>query len=366
MIVTSEIKTYGWNDQLQTEFQPFADRGLIPGRVIVQQRSHYRLMTDLGELAADMAGRFAHGAGEAGLPVTGDWVACAPRPRESAATIQALLPRSSLFIRKAAGPSQSAQAVAANVDLALLVASLNADLNPRRLERYLAMAWESQVEPMVLLTKADTCTDIETPLAAIRAVAVGAEVHAVSALTGFGMAAVVARLAPGHTAVLLGSSGAGKSTLVNALAGEALMATAAIREGDAHGRHTTTHRELILLPSGALLLDTPGMRELGLWDAQAGLAATFADLETEIDALALDCRFRDCGHQAEPGCAVRRAVEAGRLDSERWQSWIKLKRELAHLVRREDPVAKAAHRKHWIGINKAQRARRRHREQDED
>ncbi|HEX5378879.1 MAG TPA: ribosome small subunit-dependent GTPase A [Phenylobacterium sp.] len=366
MIPSPGLQAYGWSDALQRQFQPHAARGLIPGRVVVQQRGLYRLATDQGELSAEVSGRFVHEAGEAGFPVAGDWAACAARPQEGAATIHALLPRSSLFVRKASGPGQAAQAVAANVDVALLVASLNADLNPRRLERYLAVAWESGAQPVVVLTKADACPDVEAAVARIEAVAVGVEVHAVSAVTGQGLEGVAALLAPGRTAVLLGSSGVGKSTLVNALAGTELMAVGEIRQDDERGRHTTTHRELIRLPSGALMLDTPGMRELGLWDAEAGLAATFADVEREIEALSAQCRYRNCGHRKEPGCAVREAVEDGRLDEGRWKSWVKLQRELAHLDRREDPVAAQAHRKHWIGISKANRAemRRRNREQE--
>ena len=361
------IQSYGWSDRLHDAFTPFAASGLSSGRVTQQHRGLYRLATDFGELAAEVTGRFAHETHETGFPVTGDWVACATRADEGAATIHHLLPRSSLFVRKAAGPGQpQAQAVAANADVALLVASLNTDLNPRRLERYLAAAWESGAKPVVVLTKADACDDVEGALEEIGSIAIGAEVLAVSALTGQGMGALTGLLKPGETAVLLGSSGAGKSTLVNALAGQDLMATQAIREDDARGRHTTTHRELILTASGILLLDTPGMRELGLWDAEAGLSATFGDLEREIAALAQGCRYRDCQHRAEPGCAVREALEAGDLDEARWRSWIKLQRELAHLERREDPVAKAAHQKRWIAIAKANRADQRRRRDFED
>lgn len=361
------IHSYGWSERLRRQFEPFAARGLSPGRVTVQQRGLYRLATEAGELSAEVSGRFAHEAGEAGYPVTGDWVACATRPQEGAATIHALLPRQSLFVRKAAGPGQpTAQAVAANVDLAFLVMSLNADLNPRRLERYLAVAWESGARPVVVLTKADACDDVWSAVAKVEAVAIGAEVQSVSALSGEGLESLSARLAPGETAVLLGSSGVGKSTLVNALAGRELMETAAIREHDARGRHTTTHRELVLLPSGALLLDTPGMRELGLWDAESGLEATFGDLERQIEALAAECRYRNCGHRGEPGCAVRLAVAEGRLDEGRWKAWVKLQRELAHLERKEDPIAREAHRRRWIAISKANRAEMRRRGREDE
>jgi ribosome biogenesis GTPase len=352
------IEDFGWSETLQHDFAPHAAKGLTPGRVVVQQRGLYTTLTDLGELAAQLSGRLANDPGEASHPAVGDWVALAPRPDEGAATIHAVMPRRTAFVRKAANTVQTAQVVAANVDAAFLVASMNADFNARRLERYLAVAWQSGAKPVVVLNKADLCDDPDAIVAAAEGVAIGTPVLAVSAVTGQGMAALAEQLRPRETGVLVGSSGVGKSTLVNALAGEDLMATAAIREDDARGRHTTTHRELIQLPSGALILDTPGMRELGLLDADDGLDATFADIE----ALAEQCRFRDCGHASEPGCAVRAALEAGTLDPGRWKSFQKLGRELAMLDRRDDPIAREAHRRRWAVINKANRARAKQRQ----
>jgi ribosome biogenesis GTPase len=346
------IRTYGWSDQRQHDFAAHAERGLIPGRVLVQQRGLYDVVTDLGELAAQVSGRLVHEAGPSGFPAVGDWVALAARPGERAATIHALLPRSTVFVRKAAHSVADEQVVAANVDVALLVASMNADFNARRLERYLAVAWQSGAAPVVVLTKADLAADPDAAVAEAEAVAFGAPVLAVSAVTGEGLEALAGFLKPAETAVLVGSSGVGKSSLVNALAGDERMATAAIREQDARGRHTTTHRELIRLPSGALVLDTPGMRELGLIDADEGLSTTFDDIEE----LAQACRFGDCGHTNEPGCAIRAALEAGDLDAGRWRSFQKLQRELAHLERKEDPVAREAYRRHWIGIHNSARA----------
>jgi len=344
---------YGWGEALQRDFEPFAARRLVPARVIVQHRGLYRIVGEAGEMEAHVSGRFAHEAEDGGYPVTGDWVAV--EAAGGVALIQAVLPRRTAFVRKAAGPGGGAQVAAANVDTALLTASLNADLNPRRLERYLAAAHESGAEPVIVLTKADLCADPDPLIAEVAGIAFGAPVLAVSAATGEGLAALEALLAPGRTAVLLGSSGVGKSTLVNALAGADLMATNAIREDDARGRHTTTHRELIRLPSGALILDTPGMRELGLWDAEAGLARTFADITAEVDAIAEDCRFRDCAHGREPGCAVQAALAEGTLDADRWASFQKLQRELAYERRKEDPAAALAERKRWIAIHKRSR-----------
>ncbi len=349
---TPLISLYGWSDRDGQTFAPYVAQGYVPGRVVVQQRGLYTLVTDHGELRAQLAGRLAHDAQEGGYPVVGDWVAVTARPAEGAATIHAILPRRTTFVRKAADTVQTVQVVAANVDVAFLVASMNADFNLRRLERYLATAWQSGARPVVVLTKADLCDEPDGVVAAAEAVAFGTPVLAVSAVTGDGMAELAAHLMPGETCVLVGSSGAGKSTLVNAFAGSERMATAGIREDDARGRHTTTHRELVRLPGGALILDTPGMRELGLIDAEEGLGAAFDDIE----ALAQDCRFSDCGHGNEPGCAMRAALETGQLDPDRWRSFQKLQRELAHLDRKEDRVARDAEKRRWIARNKAYRA----------
>jgi ribosome biogenesis GTPase / thiamine phosphate phosphatase len=346
------LETYGWSDALQHDFAPHAAAGLMAGRVIIQQRGLYRLATAGGEVGAEISGRLARDAEAGGYPAAGDWVAADPPAGGGPAIIQHVLPRRTAFVRKASGGG-GVQVVAANVDVAFLVASLNADLNPRRLERYLAAAWQSGAAPVVLLTKADLCADVEAAVAEIRSLAVGAPVCAISSVTGEGLEALNAWLTPGRTAVLVGSSGAGKSTLANALLGAERMVTKAIREDDARGRHTTSHRELILLPGGGLLLDTPGMRELGLWDSDEGLAATFEDIE----ALAAACKFGDCSHSNEPGCAVRAALEAGELAQDRWRSFQKLGRELAFLESREDPALRAARRRQWVQINKSNRAR---------
>jgi ribosome biogenesis GTPase len=337
------LEAYGWSDELRQQFEPFAERGLAPARVSVQQRGILTLVAEHGETFATLSGRFVRDAAQGEFPVAGDWVGVVLQP-DGSAVIHALVPRRTAFVRRAPADSgQTEQVVAANADLALLVAALTRDLNLRRLERYLALAWTSGAQPVVLLTKADVAEDIETSLAEVESIAFGVPILVLSVVDGRGLEELSALLQPGKTAVLLGSSGAGKSTLVNVLAGTERMATQETRASDERGRHTTTHRELILLPSGAILLDTPGMRELGVVESLDGLTDAFSD----IDELALQCKFNDCAHDTEPGCAIRAAIEDGTLDQERYESYLKLEREQAFQERKGDPAALAAERKKW-------------------
>jgi ribosome biogenesis GTPase len=338
------LQHLGWTDSHTTDFEPHAAAGLLPARVSEQHRGLYVVLTDAGELRADLAGRLSHDAAGAGdLPAVGDWVAVAPRLEEGAATIQAVLPRRTKFSRKVAWAASEEQVLAANIDTVFLVTSLNEDFNLRRLERYLTLAWESGAQPVIVLTKTDLCADTAARVAEVEAIAFGVPVHAISSITGDGLELVRSYLAPGKTVALLGSSGVGKSTLVNTLAGREVLAVQEIRESDGEGRHTTTHRHLVLLPEGGLVLDTPGMRELQLWESSEGLGETFADVEELIAA----CRFNDCAHETEPGCAVRAALEDGTLAADRWQSYDKLQRELAHLERRLDKRLQSEERKRW-------------------
>lgn len=342
-----DLTALGWGETLAEQFEPYAATGLIPGRVAVQHRGAYDVLTEVGELRCDVAGRlYDEASSPADLPAVGDWVAIAARREEGSGTVQAVLPRRTKFSRKTAWQASEEQVLAANVDVVLIVTSLNEDLNLRRLERYLTLAWESGARPVIVLTKADLADDVPAGVAAVESVSFGAPVLAISSVTGEGLDEVHAYLRPGVTAALLGSSGVGKSTLVNTLAGEEVLLTREIRD-DGRGRHTTTRRELVQLPGGGLVIDTPGMREVQLWIADEGLEEAFEDV-TELFGR---CRFSDCAHQSEPGCAVKEALANGTLAPERWESYLKLQAELAHLERRLDKRAAAEERKRWKALS---------------
>ena len=358
---THMIDLYGWTDALQTSFAPHLEQGLQPARVTAHHRGLWRVVTEHGECVARLSGRFALDAAPGEHPVVGDWLAVSTPDSANEVMIHALVPRRSVFSRRAVSGG-GAQVIAANVDVAFLVAALNGDLNLRRLERYLVAARESGASPVIVLTKADLCLDPAAESQTVVDIAGGAPVVTLSALTGAGLDGLKPWLKPGLTAALLGSSGAGKSTLLNAVAGSTLMDTGAIRESDDRGRHTTTHRELFRLPDGALLVDTPGMREFGVLAEDAALEASFAD----VASLFPNCRFGDCAHATEPGCAVLAALADGTLSNERWQAYLKLQRELAFDARKDDPAAEASHRAHWKQINKSQRARTKFRQRNDE
>lgn len=341
----------GWNDAFEAAFAPHRPAGLVPGRVSIPHRGVCWVYTEAGELEAATAGRLrrtVEGAG--GLPAAGDWVALTPPSGSGRGRIEAVLPRVSAFSRKVPGKANEQQVVAANVDTVFVVTGVGRDLNLNRLERYLALVWQSGARPVVVVTKRDLDPSPSATAEVVSRVAVGVDVHQVSGTTAEGVDGLRPYLGHGRTVALLGSSGVGKSTLINALLGEARQKVSEVG-AFGKGRHTTSQRELILVPSGGLLLDTPGMREIQIWDAGAGIDEAFADIES----LAEGCRFADCRHDGEPDCAVLAACESGTLASERLQSFRKLRAEQRFRESQLDPRAQAEVRRTHRSMQRALR-----------
>jgi ribosome biogenesis GTPase / thiamine phosphate phosphatase len=345
------LADYGYAPSFAEALAALPEHGLVAGRVVREHRGLYRVQTEDGEVVAENAGRLRHDAlSRLDLPAVGDFVALRPS-HPGRAIVHAVLPRRSVFLRRAAGVETGEQVLAANVDTVFLVSALDRDFNPRRIERYLVLALDSGARPVVVLNKADLCDDVAPLVREVEALAPAVPIHPVAGKAGQGLEALAQYLKPAETVAFLGSSGVGKSTIINRLLGEEAMATGAVRASDQRGRHTTSHRQLLRLPGGALVIDTPGMRELQLWATDESMGAAFDDVES----LAAQCRFRDCGHGGEPGCAVERAVGEGRLDAGRLESYHKLQRELGHLRTQQDLRAQLEQKRQGRALHRAAR-----------
>jgi ribosome biogenesis GTPase len=346
-----KLQALGWNAYFEAEWNSTERSDERPARVTAQHRDLWEVVGEFGEGRSEPSGKLRLAAEEGGdWPAVGDWLAIAGEPGQGT-TIRAVLPRRTQLVRKEAGRRVAPQVLAANVDTIFLLLGLDGDYNPRRMERYLAQLWDSGSRVVLLLNKADICGEAETRADAMRRSAAGVDVICTSGLTGKGLASLDAYLGIGQTVVLLGSSGVGKSTLLNRMLNSGKQATAPVRESDSRGRHTTTARQLFLLPVGAMVIDTPGLRELQLWDAGDGVAHAFSDL----DALARQCRFRNCTHTGEPGCAVAEAIQGGQLEPERLDNQRKLLREQAFLERKQDKGVEAENKTRMKVLHRAVR-----------
>ena len=351
-----DLTTLGWDKFFATNFESYAGSDYTVGRVALEHKNLFRVYTQQGDVLAEISGKLRHEAvNRSDLPAVGDWVVIRSRPDTDRVTIHAVLPRRTSFIRKIAGSRTEEQIVGANIDTLFLLTSLNQDFSLRRIERYLVIAWESGANPIIILSKSDLHDRVADAMTEVQSIARGVPIHAISIVTGYGLRDVAQYFKGGQTVAMLGSSGVGKSTLINHLAGVDHLKVQTVREHDDRGRHTTTHRELILLPAGGLVLDTPGMRELQLWDGDESLPLVFDDIE----AFAGQCFFSDCLHQDEPRCAVREALVAGTIDSERYQSYGKLQKELKYLARRRDKLSEITEKKKWKKLSRlaSERAR---------
>ena len=342
------LESLGWNSFFAQNFDHHFPQAYTVGRVAREQKNIYTLYTEWGEIAAVISGKMHYrAAGRAEFPAVGDWVVITHKNGEEKATIHDILPRKSKFSRKIAGKQTNEQIIATNIDTVFLVSGLDRDFNLRRIERYLILIWESGASPIIILNKADLCQEIEQRILEVESIAPYIPILVLTASENQGIDALLPYLVSGKTVALIGSSGVGKSTITNQLAQQEIQAVNSLRK-DERGRHTTTNRELIILPSGGLLIDTPGMREIQIWNGNEGFQETFSD----INELANLCRFRNCQHDLEPGCAVQAAIANGSLDKRRFDSYQKLQQELNYIARKQDCKASFVEKEKWKKIHK--------------
>ena len=350
------LKELGFDSYFEANYNTLTDGEFEVGRIAVEHKNIYKVLTEYGEILAEISGKMnykAQGGGD--YPAVGDWVLLQIIDQEQKGIIHGILPRKSKFSRNEAGDRNKEQIVAANIDHIFIVNALNCDFNLRRIERYLTLVWDSGAKPVIVLNKADLCNKlgIEKKLSEVQSVAFGVPIHVISCMDGRGFSELEEYCKVGETIALLGSSGVGKSSIINKIYGKERQSTAEIREGDDKGRHTTTYRELILIPDGGLIIDTPGMREIQLWGVGSGIKNTFSD----IKKLAQGCKFNDCTHSHEPGCAVKKAIEKGEITEDRLMSYYKLLREKKYVEMKEkysaDKISKIKWKMlkegNWIG-----------------
>jgi len=344
------LEDFGWNLFFQEHFQALKISDAVPARVVSESRGSFQVYSQHGELTTKISGKIRYHTGEEKqYPAVGDWVVVKPLINEQKGIIHAVLPRKSKFSRKVAGERTEEQIVSANIDTVFIVSGLDGgrNFNLRRIERYLTLAWSSGATPVIVLNKVDLCPDVDVCIRNVEAIATGISIHPVSAKERIGLDALRNYLTIGSTAAFLGSSGVGKSALINALLGVEKQETGEVREDDRMGRHTTTKRELILLPGGGIVIDTPGMREIQMWAGEDDLQGAFYDIEM----LAKRCRFSDCSHNVESGCAVRAAIDHGDLDPTRLESYRKLQNELTYLASREEHSTRLHEKAKWKKIS---------------